>query len=907
MRRTLVRTLIALPVLAVLVGLGLFLGARLLSPERLEAIAEAQLSRITGHPVSIGRLEVDFGVGIQLRGEDVEFWPLADGPALRVESAGLGLDPLSLLVGNLRPRRIRLEGAELRIVEHADGGFSAPFEEMGRSEAPPSPHPSELLAPLIAIENFFRLLLERPHIADSVEASRSRVILVREARPGAALRVFSLAIAEGELTHHRLLGDSVLELRGGLFDRSGPLGDVELRGRRDIAGELDLGLRLSGLELSALEKYLPGLKPGSGLGGHAGGSLAFRSSSPGRGRLEVELVLDEPEARVLEETPWGPVHAVRIDLGGRLVIEPDRVELEDARLTGAPLHVELAGRIARPLGPGSRADLSLTFRDMQIAQLRALLHWLPTERARALETGIEPVVSGELRSLTARGAGPVSEWQALFRGEPAGTSMVAGDAELVDLVLDVGDGDRIDGLGGRASWTGDRLEISGAKGWLNGEPLPELDLGFEGLSRLAASAPERRVLRGGALALPGIEALAELLSGRDDGESAPVEIDLELDWLHHPILIWPLEGARARMRTGGGALAVEIAEATWAGMPVAGGFEWTFGTEPRVRVDLRAVQGEPGPPAPAEAHSWGRGRFRVGAIRGRHWRQGRAAGSFRARAGILGSDDLEVALEPAGRVVGMAEVDLSRSGAVPFQASLALSGGDLDALIRQIGADEQVATGSVDAWATLEGSLQPGVPAFSDFSGLLEVSARDGVIHRSLPPIVALAMASRSFNPFVERESIRYHEARSLAEFADGRISSRELTVDGPDMRVVASGGIDLVDEAHRIDAEVALFLFRPIDKAVGTIPLLNVMLLGPDQNLMAAYFELNGPWKDPKPQLVPLKSIAAGPGSLVTEGVPGVVGRGLRALGSVLERKAPVRAPTSGPDPAPWEETPES
>ena len=910
MRRILVRALIVVTALAALVALGGVLGSRLLSPERLKAIAESQLARVTGHPVSIGRVEVALGVGIQLRGEDVELWPLDDGPGLRVEKVGVGLEPLSLLLGNLRPRRIRLEGAELRVVQQADGRFGAPFEETEEAEAPHAPHPTELLAPLIAVEGFFRFLLERPYVADSVEASGSRVILVlRDARPGADLRVFSLAIADGELSHHRLRGDSVLELTGGLFDRSGPLGDVELRARRDAGEELELALAFSGLELSALEKYVPQMRPGSGLGGRGQGRLAFRSRSPGQGRLEVELALADLEARVLEETPWGPLQATRIDLGGDLVIEPDRVELENGRLAGSELELELAGRVGRPLGPGSRAELAFTFRDMQIARLQALIDWLPGERARAIATSLEPVVSGTLRRFTARAAGPISQWQALFRGERAGAPVVAeAEAELEDLALEVGDGDRIEGLGGRAAWTGDRLELTGVTGAFNGEPLPALELRLDGLTRLAASQPERLALRGGALPLPGIETLAEMLSGPDDGgDAAPVDIDLEVEWLHHPLLIWPLEGARAHLRSGDGSLALEVAEATWAGVPLRGQGEWHFGPEPRVRLALETREGEPARQAPAEARGWARGRFRVGPIHTRHWSQTGAEGSFRGRGGALASHDLEVALAPAGRASGTAELVLSQADALPFRASLALGGGDLEALIRQIGADTQIATGSVDAWGSFEGTLRPGVSGFRDFSGLLEVQARDGRIRKGLPPIVAIAMASRSFNPFVGRESIRYRSARVLAEFADGRVSSRELSVDGPDMRVVASGGIELVDEAHAIDAEVALFLFRPIDKAVNTIPLLNVMLLGEDRNLLAAYFELRGPWKEPKPVLVPLKSIAAGPGSLVMEGVPGVVGKGLRALGSVLERKEAAREPDSGPDPAPWEETPES
>jgi hypothetical protein len=66
-------------------------------------------------------------------------------------------------------------------------------------------------------------------------------------------------------------------------------------------------------------------------------------------------------------------------------------------------------------------------------------------------------------------------------------------------------------------------------------------------------------------------------------------------------------------------------------------------------------------------------------------------------------------------------------------------------------------------------------------------------------------------------------------------------------------------------------------------IPLLNVLLLGPNENLVAAHFTLHGPWADPRATLVPVRSLTRGPGTMVFEAMPALVRRGLQAIGSLI------------------------
>jgi hypothetical protein len=906
--RLLVGILVALVLLAALVA-G-WSASRWLTPESLRGVVEQRLAELTGAPVEIGRLEVALGVGIQLQGDDVRLWPHPDGPGLRVEHVAAGIEPLSLLTGKLQLRRMLLRGAELRIVHGADGRFRAPFGFLDPGEPRPSPHPEELLKPLIAFEYALRFLLARPYLAGALEVEDSRVHWYSPGgRKGPA---FSLAIKKGALHHRRLRGDAVLTLEGRLSDSRATLGGMRWTGLRERGGELQVGVELAEVDLAALAPYARALQPSASLAGHAAGTLAFRTDEVGYGRLELDLSFDALEAGVSDGSPWSPLRADHLDAEARLEITAESVGLETARIASGDLELEVAGTIERPLRPSSGAGLELRFRDLDIGEIRALLDWLPHTGAEDLETFVAPVESGRLRTFTARGRAVLSDWEEFFAGRRPIVGMgIGAEADFNDVVLVVGDGDRLEGLGGQVSWSADRVEVRAARGVFNGERLPGLDLAFDGVRHLLEVDPELRRLHGGASPLPGLDALWRIASGGETGddEAPPLEVELRIDRLDHPVFLWPLRDLRVVARTGRDGLGLDVEEGRWAGVPIRGTSDWIFEPEPRARISLQAEAPEPEAVPAASGPDWAQGSFRVARVDHPRWRQRGAAGRFSARGGWVRVADLEVELEPTGHLAGSASLDLSRPDAVPFGVSLSVVGGDLDALIEQLVPGSEVARGGVDAWCSFEGTLFPDRPFFSDFSGLLEIAAVDGQIQRSLPPLVAIALASESLNPFAERDTIRFRSAQTLLRFGEGRLASDALTIDGPDLRLEASGQVQLLDEANEIEAEVALFLFRQLDRAVGSIPVINLLLLGRNQNLLAAYLQMDGPWREPRSRLVPLKSLAAaGPASLVLEGVPTIVQRGVRALESMMDggRKTPAPPATRRePEAAPWQKTP--
>jgi uncharacterized protein YhdP len=102
-----------------LVGLSLI---RILGPGRLEAELERRLSAALSTPVVVDELSVSPGSLFRVDARGVRAWPGADGAGLEIQSVSGSIDALSLLIGKVGLRRVRIDGASLRISAVGDAG-----------------------------------------------------------------------------------------------------------------------------------------------------------------------------------------------------------------------------------------------------------------------------------------------------------------------------------------------------------------------------------------------------------------------------------------------------------------------------------------------------------------------------------------------------------------------------------------------------------------------------------------------------------------------------------------------------------------------------------------------------------------------------------------------------------------
>jgi hypothetical protein len=209
--------------------------------------------------------------------------------------------------------------------------------------------------------------------------------------------------------------------------------------------------------------------------------------------------------------------------------------------------------------------------------------------------------------------------------------------------------------------------------------------------------------------------------------------------------------------------------------------------------------------------------------------------------------------------------------------------------------DGGAANGTAAITTELSGLLVAGHDLLADSSGPATLRLRDGEILKRMNVLFSIAQASDTLNPFRSRETIPYESIDAPLQIAGGFASTDALSLEGPALRLVGTGRVNVVESPHDVEAVIGIFYFRALDRVIGVFPILNRMLLGTDDNLVSTYFAVSGPWGDPRARIIPSKSIASGPVSFVLEGLPAFVLGGL----STLERIFTASGSGATPDTA--------
>ncbi len=880
-----------------------------LTPDLLRVEFQDRLETALGSPVQVESVGIALGLNLRVIGRGVEAFPGPDGPALRVERAVVDLRPFAHLTGQRRLGRLTLERAELRLARDASGrwtpeALAAFLDEDAPTDASELRHPDEILSPLIVLEASARSLLESRLPADHLEVRGARI-----AWKGGAWDPIDLDV------HRRpLLGNTRLHLHARLADHRADRGALEIEGQRSRNGAIRLAVAATELDLATATAApaTPSTAKGR-LTGRLSGVAIFEAPAPGAARLEIDLVGHDVLTHTRDLTPELELLAARrVELAGTVEIDPQTVRLLGGRLRNDRLALRLEGLLERPLQGSSLGRLSLALDEVRLEDVRNLLAWLPKVEREEAEALLANLETGHIHRLQAGGAAPLGEWQEFLAGRSA---RIPRDfvllTDLADVRLRTGD-DRIEDLAGSLAWTGDRLDVRGLRAKLGGRPLPTLDLEVDGISSFLGTDRERRRLTASAPPLAGLAALWKDLRPENPEQPGrmPVALGLEIERLEHPMFLWPIERLSADITPLDQGVRIEARDGTWGGVPIELAADWLFEPEERVTARVRAGTPDSASPQPAEAapepdlasardRSWAHGSLRVGAVDEARWKQRSTTARFEATGGRLRLSDAQLELAPHGHGVANALIDLSQPEAAPFQLSFEIFDGDLPTLGAAVRLPPDLATGHVDVAGSIEGSFDPAAPIGASLDGLIEADARDGTLRKKVPAAMAVALASDLLTPISKRERVRYDRMRALLELGQGRLSTDSLSVEGPDARAFASGEIVIGQKPHAIDVELVLFLFRPVDRVLDKIPIVNYLLLGPNRNLMAAHYELSGSWDEPNARLVPLQSFTHGPGTLVFERLPSIVERGLEALGGLVGRDR-VASPETGPQSEP-------
>ncbi len=872
-RRAVLLSVIAL--LAVLATAGYWLTT---GPGRelLRVQAEHILTDLLEGEVRIARVEPFFHAGLGLRGYDVRVYPSDGGPGMRADLAIIEFREFGLLAADFELALLEVHGYVIRAVLDEDGVWSFPplraLDE--REDATPADPDEPVLEVLQGIEIVSRYILEHERIADKIVIREGRIdfedrSLEAVVRPGTGLQRFQLDGIEARLSRPWPSDRSALALSGtfiGPGDRSVP---VVWYGWRDES-HIDVEIEAQGFDLNALDGYVQRLSPQADLDGTLTARVNLTSDETGVQQIGFTADLTDLKPTVVVDGEPVPLGLPLDRVTGRLSVAPDAARLADTRVEGQGITLGVSGRIERPIASASLAHLDAWIEGVAVDHIGPIIAQLPPKTVDALREWFDRLKSGTVDRLAVSGTTRASEWGSLFEGEldrlPRNFAL---SLAVSEVTAQLEDDDRVTDGSFRADWANDRLELRGGRGIWQGEELPEIDVTVDRFSRLVDMKDSGR--NANALPTPGIQVLWDVLARDPDPESddtAPTSFHVEIDYLDHPILRWPVEDAQVVVTPTPTGTEGQVLTATWGGQPIRAEVLYQIKPNQHLTVGLEAVDtapkpvdlGGPGGAAPP-AREWGRGRFDLEPYVGTHAGRkdlkpgviSKMAGRFRFVGSEAHLDDVHVSLGEDLSALAKLTVDLRDSERVRVDLSGRIVDASCQALGDRLGLPEGFITGTVDVFVDLEGHLQRDAHPIEHLIGTIHASAENGEIRQNVPLAVSLATATDGFNPFAKRETLQYDTIDTELYLQDGVLTGRRFELEGP-VRIYATGDLDLLDET--IDAVVGVFLLQRAREILGKIPLINLVLPGSKHGFVGAYFQVDGPVADPKVTMMAMKSL---------------------------------------------------
>lgn len=852
-----------------------------LGPDRLRAELVRRLTEVVG-PVEVDALRPYFGWGVGIELAGVRSVAGDGAPAFAADRVWVTLAPRSLLRGDVRARRVDVRGLQLRATQR-DGVWEPPLVARLVARVNAEPEASAPLA-LPHAETDLRELAEGLP-ALSIEDGDVRIVRVHDGRSD------ELALRElyFELTHDALGGAPKLGVSARIFEAEQRRGAIEVAAKLEREGpSIDAGL--TDADLAALAPWLRFGDVRVDAAGRVSGTAAWHPAEGG-GALVLDLLGFDLElsARRGDGSPVaGAFPTARL----HAATEIDARALRITKFEWSAEPVALAGSasIERPFRDAAKLAIDVKGGPISLPVLRDVALAL-TPKDSTMRERIGALRAGTLEDFSLR-ADPTSiaAWRALA-GAPldAWPASLAIETRIAGAEIALAGSEPLRELGARVRVRDEHIEIDGARARRGGQPLPALTLKLTGMRAvgvaLAQSAASMPVP-----SLPGLGALDKWIESNKRPGSPPRwrTIDVDAEWIEHPILLRPIEEFTARLKPANPGVHFENAKGFWGGVPFEGTASIRGGDKASVDVDLTLALPRREGKRRSESKLWCRGKFVADLEKLGDFQAEELTGTVQGIGERVELRHGVAKLRPRGDLAGIVDLDLSRADAVPYHARIELVNGSLSELMSDLKMDGGAANGTAEIDTELDGVLIAHRNLLRDASGPVAVRLRDGEILKRMNVLFSIAQASDTLNPFRSRETIPYDRIDAPLQFGGGYASTDGLSLQGDALRLVGTGRVNLVDDPHEVQAVIGIFYFRALDRVIGVFPLLNRMLLGPDENLVSTYFAVAGPWSDPRASIIPSKSIASGPGSFMLEGFPSFVRGGLATLERLFTASEP-------------------
>ncbi|MHC1728870.1 MAG: AsmA-like C-terminal domain-containing protein [Syntrophobacteraceae bacterium] len=202
------------------------------------------------------------------------------------------------------------------------------------------------------------------------------------------------------------------------------------------------------------------------------------------------------------------------------------------------------------------------------------------------------------------------------------------------------------------------------------------------------------------------------------------------------------------------------------------------------------------------------------------------------------------------------KININRDG-LKMAISPSAKGRDLEAALGCLFGKQHLITGSYTLKGNLAAVSDSGGGLAQNLEGDIDFTAKDGRIYRfdtfaKIFSLLGITEIYRGVLPDLVNEGCAYSTITAKGKIKDGKITLSETVVDGPCIRMVLNGEIDLAGK--KIDIVALVAPLRTVDRIVGAVPVIGKLL---DGALISVPVRISGDLSDP--WVVPLSATAVG------------------------------------------------
>jgi len=784
------------------------------------------VSRILGRRVEIDSAELQLGrtPEIELRGVRVFETRQGEGrPVLEIRKArGIHRWPL-ILAGGLLPRRWIVEDPRLRL----------------------------------RLGDLFGDQSRQSRIAPSIDLTVLRGTVELEIGDGDPLLLEDLYC---DLRRSPLRG----EMEGNLGARVSRAGLPVGRFSSSFDGRLEdaaLDGRIEELNLAAL-------RPDGSLQGMAEASLTLEYDGT---QLAAELDLDAGDVVIQHPQLRRPIRPARAHLEARLgwrpglwTIEPKPLQLDD---------LEVAGRLEIGSGDKGRVRGRLELADFRLGKpagnrlnLISLLghrHKIWEDANRRIERGRVEDFSIEL-DLPLQGI----EDALSFRHRLQAHELRIQGRTRDGVYRPHPDSEPLEELSSSFAIIGNVLQIRELTMTRGGSALPRVDVEVDGMHRLVRlPLDERGIPKGPGVAIPGLGPATTSLRGAPPDDAPPTRVLLSNFQVGHGAFVLQVRDATAQLRFPEGKLVVEEAKGVVGGVPAE--IEATWDREASTVDVLLRYGDEQAEPWDGAGGDWVSGDFELQTLYLDKWRVDEVQGRMRGQAEQVQFPEVRGSMG-GGSARAQGWISLGEQGFAPFAFETEVTEADARAANTPLGLEEDTLSGTASMRGVWKGRLQPDHSYLEHADAVFETEFHDGAVG-NLPATMVLArLPSLQGIRGLFGRPLPFSSANASFTLQEGLLRTENLSLEGPELRVLAAGQVDLLSEEKTSDLLLAFLFLETVDRMIERLPILGEWMLGDDKSLVTLYLRLDGPWENPRARVVPpamVQNAAGWAGRIVATG----------------------------------------